>query len=227
MKALEKDRARRYETASGLAPDCSATSPASRSWRRRRARPTALRKFVRSPPRRGDRGDAGRLRLDRRARRHAVAGTRCRPSSVTRRARRPRAPPRSTTSWNRCWRRRIRRPQGERDVTVFDLLDKASASAGKTLAGQPEAEAEARAVLGKTFISLGEFDRDRGARARGGAARARSGARLGVAGTSLQALARRYATPTTSSRRYPLPASREILDAKGDDSLGERAMVHS
>jgi hypothetical protein len=37
MKALEKDRGRRYETANGLAMDCSGIWRGSRCWRRRRA----------------------------------------------------------------------------------------------------------------------------------------------------------------------------------------------
>ena len=69
-------------------------------------RPAQVR---RSPSRRGDRGDAGRGGVDRRARRHAVAGPR-RGRAARRRARGGRrAPPRSTTSWSRCWRRPTRR----------------------------------------------------------------------------------------------------------------------
>ena len=40
MKALEKDRNRRYETANGFARTCSATWPMSRCWPARPAEPT-------------------------------------------------------------------------------------------------------------------------------------------------------------------------------------------
>jgi len=47
---------------------------------------------------------------------------------------------------------------GSRDVTVAELLSKASASADKTLAGQPLIEAHVRSLLANTFVSLGKHD---------------------------------------------------------------------
>ncbi len=48
--------------------------------------------------------------------------------------------------------------QGSRDVTVAEVLARASETADKTLASQPDAEAEARLLLGSTFRSLGKTE---------------------------------------------------------------------
>ena len=47
---------------------------------------------------------------------------------------------------------------GSKDVTVAQLLTQASEKAAKTLAKQPEVEADARTLLGATFHSLGKVD---------------------------------------------------------------------
>lgn len=47
---------------------------------------------------------------------------------------------------------------GNREVTVVEVLERASAAADETLRGQPEAEASARTLLGSTFNSLGKAD---------------------------------------------------------------------
>jgi serine/threonine protein kinase len=44
---------------------------------------------------------------------------------------------------------------GGRDVKVVDLLDRAAAEIPQTLAGQPEAEMNARTTLGESYLSLG------------------------------------------------------------------------
>jgi tetratricopeptide (TPR) repeat protein len=48
--------------------------------------------------------------------------------------------------------------QGNREVTVAEVLGKASAAAEKNLRDQPAAEADARTLLGSTFHSLGKVD---------------------------------------------------------------------
>lgn len=48
--------------------------------------------------------------------------------------------------------------EGSRDVTVAELLTKASEKADHTLKGQPATEADARTLLGSTFGSLGKVD---------------------------------------------------------------------
>ena len=118
--------------------------------------------------------------------------------------------------------------RGDREVTVRELLDKASESAGKTLAGQPEVEAEARAVLGKTFISLGDSDQGRAELERAVALRDRGPRRDSVSqATSLQALARAHRDAGDYEHAMSLyQRAAAILDAKGDDALGERALVH-
>jgi eukaryotic-like serine/threonine-protein kinase len=48
--------------------------------------------------------------------------------------------------------------QGSREVTVAAVLTRASETAGKTLESEPQAEAEARMLLGETFRALGKMD---------------------------------------------------------------------
>ena len=63
---------------------------------------------------------------------------------------------------------------GAREVTVAEVLVQASKSAGDTLRNEPQAEAEARTLLGETFRALGKSDEaEAELRARGGAARER------------------------------------------------------
>jgi non-specific serine/threonine protein kinase/serine/threonine-protein kinase len=45
-----------------------------------------------------------------------------------------------------------------RDVRVADVLDRAAATLGETFAGQPEVEASLRETLGRTYLELGLFD---------------------------------------------------------------------
>jgi tetratricopeptide (TPR) repeat protein len=117
---------------------------------------------------------------------------------------------------------------GAREVKVIDLLDQASERVGRTLAGQPEAEAEARGVLGKTFISLAEFDKGVAELERAVALREKGPGRDSVSqATSLQMLARAHRDAGDFDRALSLyQRAAAIVDAKGDEALGERAKAH-
>jgi serine/threonine protein kinase/tetratricopeptide (TPR) repeat protein len=118
--------------------------------------------------------------------------------------------------------------QGERDVTVLELLAKASAAAGETLAGQPEAEAEARGLLGKTFISLGRADEGMAELTRAVELREQGAGGDSVSqATSLQTLARAHRDAGDFEQALSVyRRAAAILDAKDDQALGDRAMVH-
>ncbi len=118
--------------------------------------------------------------------------------------------------------------RGDREVTVRDLLAKASETATKTLAGQPEAEADARRLLGKTFISLGEPQEAMAELERAVALHDQGPGRdSGSHATSLQALARAHRDARDFENALSLyQRAAAILDAMGDDTLGERVTAH-
>jgi tetratricopeptide (TPR) repeat protein len=118
--------------------------------------------------------------------------------------------------------------QGDRDVTVRELLARASANAAKTLAGQPEAEADARSLLGKTFLSLGRNQEAMAELERAVALRDQGAGRDSIAqATSLQTLARAHRDARDFENALSVYwHAASILDAKGDDALGERVTLH-
>ena len=227
MKAMEKEPDRRYETASALAQDLQRflagepvmAAPPSTAY--------LLRKFVAR-----HRAAVIAATLVGAALVAGLAGTlwQARVAAQQRDAAREEAA--RATAANDFMEQMLAasdpEARGDREVTVRELLDKASESAGKTLAGQPEAEAEARAVLGKTFISLGDSDKGRAELERAVALRDRGPRRDSVSqATSLQALARAHRDAGDYEHAMSLyQRAAAILDAKGDDALGERALVH-
>jgi serine/threonine protein kinase/tetratricopeptide (TPR) repeat protein len=157
MKAIEKEPERRYQTANGLALDVGrylagepvVAAPPSASYR--------LRKFV--TRNRGPVIAAGVIAL---ALIGGLAGTlwQARVAASERDAARKEAA--RATALNDFMTQMLTASnpevQGSREVTVVEVLAKASESAGRTLAKLPEAEAEARLLLGETFRSLGKAD---------------------------------------------------------------------
>jgi eukaryotic-like serine/threonine-protein kinase len=157
MKALEKDRHRRYDSAGALAQDVERylagqpvqAAPPSVSYRARkfvtRHRVPVVASMVVALALVG--GLAGTLW-------QAAAAARERDAARRETAR--------ATALNHFMAQMLTasnpEAQGSREVTVLELLSKASTTATETLAGQPEAEAEARTLLGNTFRSLGEVD---------------------------------------------------------------------
>ncbi|HEX2465821.1 MAG TPA: serine/threonine-protein kinase, partial [Thermoanaerobaculia bacterium] len=154
MKAIEKEPERRYQTANGLANDLLrylagepvVAAPPSTTYR--------LRKLVAR-----NKGAVIAAAIVALALIGGLAGTlwQARAAAVERDAARTEAA--RATALNEFMREMLTasnpEAQGSRDVTVVEVLARASESAGKTLADQPEAEAEARLLLGETFRSLG------------------------------------------------------------------------
>jgi tetratricopeptide (TPR) repeat protein len=157
MKALEKDPERRYQTANALALDVQrylagepvAAAPPGAAYR--------LRKFVAR-----HRGPVIAAAIVGLALVGGLAGTlwQARVASRQRDAARQQAA--RATALNDFMSQMLTatdpEERGSRDVTVLELLAKASETAGKTLAGEPAAEAEARTLLGNTFRSLGKIE---------------------------------------------------------------------
>ncbi len=83
-------------------------------------------------------------------------------------------------------------------------------------------------MLGKTFISLGDADEGMAELERAVALREQGPGRDSVSqATSLQTLARAHRDAGDFEQALSLyQRAAAILDAKGDDALGERAMVH-
>ncbi|HSO21703.1 MAG TPA: tetratricopeptide repeat protein [Chondromyces sp.] len=157
MKALEKDRARRYETVNGLSLDVQrylagepvAAAPASATYRLRKlaarhkgpviaAAAVAVAMVV---------GLAGTLW-------QATVADRERDAAQIEAAR--------ATALNDFMAQMLTAADpaahGNREVTVAEVLERASAAAEENLHGQPAAEADARTLLGNTFQSLGKVD---------------------------------------------------------------------
>ncbi|MBC7772639.1 MAG: serine/threonine protein kinase [Pyrinomonadaceae bacterium] len=160
MKAMEKDRARRYETASAfgadinryLTGDAVLAAPPGAAYR--------ARKFVRRHRGAVLAGSAVAAAL--------LVGLvafawQARVASRERDVARQEAA-RATANNNFVENMFIAadpETNGVRDMTVLELLSKVSASVDRTLAGQPLVEAYARALLGRTFRSLGKMDQAR------------------------------------------------------------------
>ena len=155
MKAIEKEPERRYQTANALANDLLrylagepvVAAPPSTTYR--------LRKLVAR-----NKGAVVAAAIVALALIGGLAGTlwQARAAAVERDAARTEAA--RATALNEFMREMLTasnpEAQGSRDVTVVEVLARASESAGKTLADTPEAEAEARLLLGETFRSLGK-----------------------------------------------------------------------
>ncbi|HUN81086.1 MAG TPA: serine/threonine-protein kinase [Phycisphaerae bacterium] len=157
MKCLEKDRTRRYETANGLAADIQrylggeavVAAPPNRIYR--------MRKFVRR-----NRGAVTAASLIAATLLLGVVGTsyaliwalreRDRASQEASRAR----------ALNNFMQQMIfaANPEdsGDRNVTVAEMLLKASEKADKTLRNEPIAEGEARTFLAATLRAIGRID---------------------------------------------------------------------
>ena len=150
MKALEKDRDRRYETANGLAADIQRYLQTSRCWPARRARRYRLRKFVRRHTLgwRSARRWRSRWRWARRDHHRAGAGA-CAPSAPA--TPRPRRPARSRTSW---WPLRGGRPDVPRqhDHRPGDPR-RGAARIEHELADQPLMRARLLETMGQVYYS--------------------------------------------------------------------------
>ena len=155
MKAIEKEVERRYQTANALANDVQrylagepvVAAPPSTVYR--------LRKFVTR-----HRGPVIAAAMVVLALVGGFAGTLWQsrvppPSATSREAAR-------ATALNQFMTQMLTasNPEalGARDVTVAEVLVQASKSAGDTLRNEPQAEAEARTLLGETFRALGKTD---------------------------------------------------------------------
>jgi tetratricopeptide (TPR) repeat protein len=155
MKAIEKEPERRYQTANALANDVQrylagepvVAAPPSASYR--------LRKLVAR-----NKGAVIAASIVALALLGGLAGTlwQARAAAAERDVARKEAA--RATALNEFMRQMLTasnpESQGARDVTVEEVLSRASESAGKTLAGEPDAEAEARLLLGETFRALGK-----------------------------------------------------------------------
>lgn len=157
MKAIEKDRSRRYQTAAALADDVR--------------RYLCGEAIVAAPP-------SASYRIGKFVRRHRVGAIAALAVSTAlvvgvvafawqaRVARRERDIARLEAARANATNTFVETmllaadPQmgGSREVTVTQLLSRASASADRSLADQPIVEAHARALLGSTFRSLGKID---------------------------------------------------------------------
>jgi serine/threonine protein kinase/tetratricopeptide (TPR) repeat protein len=227
MKAMEKEPDRRYETASALAQDLRRflagepvlAAPPSNTYR--------LRKFVSR-----HRGGVVAATLVGAALIAGLAGTLWQARVAARERDAAREEAARATALNDFMEQMLAasdpEAQGERDVTVRELLDKASETVNKTLAGQPEAEAEARGVLGRTFISLADNPEGIAELERAVALREQGPGRDSVSqATTLQALARAYRDKGDVEKALSIyERAAAILDAKGDDALAERATIH-
>jgi serine/threonine protein kinase/tetratricopeptide (TPR) repeat protein len=227
MKAMEKEPARRYESASALAQDLQRflagepvmAAPPSTTYR--------LRKFAAR-----HRAAVIAATLVGASLVAGLAGTlwQARVAAQQRDAAREEAT--RATALNDFMQQMLAasdpEARGEREVTVRELLAKASVTAGKTLAGQPEAEAEARSVLGKTFISLGDAEEGMAELERAVALREGGPARESISqATTLQNLARAHRDRGEFEHALSIyRRAAAILDAKGDGALGERVTVH-
>ena len=157
MKALEKERQRRYDSASALAQDVErflagepvVAAPPSTTYR--------VRKFVAR-----HRAPVVAAAIVALALVGGLAGTlwQARVAALERDTARQEAA--RATALNDFMTQMLTASDpevlGSRDVTVQELLSKASETATRTLGGEPEAEAEARTLLGRTFRSLGKPD---------------------------------------------------------------------
>jgi tetratricopeptide (TPR) repeat protein len=157
MKALEKEPDRRYETANALAMDLGrylagepvVAAPPSTVYR--------MRKFVGR-----HRGAVFAASVVALALVGGLAGTLWQANVAARQRDAARQEAARATALNDFMRQMLTASdpemQGSHEVTVAELLAKASQTATTTLADQPEAEAEARTLLGSTFGSLGKID---------------------------------------------------------------------
>ncbi len=157
MKALEKDRTRRYETVNGLGLDVQ--------------RYLAGEPVAAAPP-------SATYRLRKLAARHkgpviaatavavalvvGLAGTVWQARVAARERDAARQEAARATALNDFMAQMLTAAdpaaQGDREVTVAEVLEKASAAAEQNLRDQPAAEADARTLLGSTFQSLGKVD---------------------------------------------------------------------
>ncbi|HEX2465850.1 MAG TPA: serine/threonine-protein kinase [Thermoanaerobaculia bacterium] len=157
MKAIEKEPERRYQTANALAHDVQrylagepvVAAPPSATYR--------LRKFVTR-----NKGPVVAAAVVALALIGGLAGTlwQSRVAAGERDVARKEAA--RATALNDFMTQMLQASnpevQGSHDVTVVEVLAKASETADKTLASEPDAEAEARLLLGETFRSLGKTD---------------------------------------------------------------------
>ena len=172
MKALEKDRTRRYETANGFARDIRASSR-RRPGRGRSARGVVPAAQVRAQAPRGPgnsrvvRGSA-RLRhaAQHRARRRRLEGTRRRARNALAETRKEKKKAEDALAQSNAVRtfmvETFRRPDPSldgRSVTVVTLLDDAAKKLEQRFAGSPTVRAVPLDALGQTFTSLGIYDR--------------------------------------------------------------------
>ncbi len=157
MKALEKDRTRRYETVNGLGLDVQ--------------RYLAGEPVAAAPP-------SATYRLRKLAARHkgpviaaaavtvavvvGLAGTVWQARVAARERDAARQEAARATALNDFMAQMLTAADpaahGNREVTVAEVLEKASAAAEQSLRDQPAAEADARTLLGHTFQSLGKVD---------------------------------------------------------------------
>jgi serine/threonine protein kinase/tetratricopeptide (TPR) repeat protein len=228
MKAMDKDPARRYETASALAADLERflagepvlAAPPSNTYR--------LRKFV--ARHRVAVVAASLVAVSLIA---GLAGTLWQGRVAAQQRDAARKEAERATALNDFMEQVLVAPdpesQGERDARVIDVLVKASEFAGRNLEGQPAAEAEARRLLGRTFISLGhnqegiaELERAVALHEQGGADDSTAQAK------SIEALARAYRDAGDVEKALSLYLrAATIRDAEGDTALRDRAMLHT
>jgi tetratricopeptide (TPR) repeat protein len=184
MKALEKDRSRRYETANGLALDIQRyldgeavqAAPPGFAYRfkkfvRRHKGPVMAGAAVGAALLIGVVGFAWQAHIVQRERDTAVAAQRAeaaqrkiaedqraiadkQKSLAVQEAARATA---MNSFMEQMFSAVDPEQEGARGVTVLELLSKASENADKTLKDQPQIEAAARTLLGNTFRSLGRM----------------------------------------------------------------------
>jgi serine/threonine protein kinase len=158
MKCLEKDRSRRYETANGLSADIQrylggeavVAAPPSRAYR--------LQKFIRR-----NRGTVTAATLIAAALFLGFIGTSYGLVWALRERDRAGQEASRATALNSFMRHMIlaanpEEQSGNREVTVVEMLLKASDKADKTLRNEPIAEGEARTFLAATFRALGRIE---------------------------------------------------------------------
>ena len=186
MKCLEKDRARRYETANGLALDIehhlnhepvAAAAPstlyrAGKFVRRHKAGLAfasalafllVMGVFISTwQAVRATRAERAQTLLRQQAEAARANETRMRRQAEADR-RRPRPRPtrasRSPSSSRTCWIGVGPSVALGRDTTLLkEILDKTAQRVGEVLANQPEVEAELQNTLGEVYVALGQFD---------------------------------------------------------------------
>ena len=155
LKAVEKDRARRYETANGLAMDVRrylagepvVAAPPSATYQLREASPPLP---GRGGGGGGDRAAAGRVRRD-----HSPCRTSGCVASATRRSASGRRPSRSRGCWSDLFKVNDPAEGKGATVTAREILDRGARQIPQSLADQPDVTASLLGTIGEIYTKLG------------------------------------------------------------------------